>query len=253
VRRVFTISAALALASCASTDPHLQTVRALERNVDELRAQIARQHERVETLSTEVQILRESTRAERPPPSLEVVRLGPPPEAEPEVAPEPEEEPVVLELTGDEDRLSVVKMPPPPSVPASVRGEVPDLAPVDPAAEADLRAALARYREGDSDDAYRRLTDVVRRAPTSTTAEQARYWMGEIQFEQARYLVAIDEYTRLRSDFPKSAKSVDALLKVGLAYERLGDVRRAKAAFTELLQQHPNSAVAELARKKVKP
>lgn len=255
----FFSATSVACAAGGSTAPLL----ALEKQVHELRAQVARQDDRLATMSAEVQIMRETARAERPPPSLEVVRLQPPPAVEPPPE-EPQEEPVLLELSGEADRLAVVEMPPPPRAagraapsparPSESSGSAHAASePVDLAAEAELRTALSHYRRGDADEAYRRLSELVRAQRTGPLAEQARYWMGEIQFEKARYLVAIEEYTRLQKDFPRSSKVADALLKVGLAYERLGDARRARGVFAELLSAHPESAGAELARKKVKP
>ncbi|MBI3179426.1 MAG: tetratricopeptide repeat protein, partial [Deltaproteobacteria bacterium] len=47
---------------------------------------------------------------------------------------------------------------------------------------------------------------------------------------------------------PRSNKVPDALFKIGLAYERLGDSDKARTAFQDLVAGFPKSAMADLAR-----
>ena len=49
-------------------------------------------------------------------------------------------------------------------------------------------------------------------------------------------------------DFPRSSKAPDALFKMGLAYERLGEAQQARQAFDAVVSIYPKSAMVDLAR-----
>ena len=48
--------------------------------------------------------------------------------------------------------------------------------------------------------------------------------------------------------YPRSNKVPDALLKIGLAYERLGQTEMARKAYQDVVSAYPRSAMADLTR-----
>lgn len=266
----------LCLAGCGPSVAEREA-RDLAEKVDALRGQVARQDERLADLSNKVVVLSDRLRsaeqaAKAPgvqvPEHLEVVRVGPrmPPGQQlepPQPVQEPEDE-VVLELTGgaDGDRLRVVKLAPPPG--RVMRGHVtepraskPKGEPkresevADAKADEEFRAALQAFNDGKPQQAFALFAAFVSARPRHASADSARYWMGECHLEMKSYLGAVEQFTRVATDYPKSKKVAEALLKIGLAYEKLGDHRRARESFESLVNRFPQSAVAELARARV--
>ncbi len=90
------------------------------------------------------------------------------------------------------------------------------------------------------------------RHPRSGLADNAQYWIGECLYAQGRYREAGTEFEKVVSAHPDQDKVPAALLKAGLCHQRLKDNARAEAAWKKLLQQHPNSPEAKLARERMK-
>jgi tol-pal system protein YbgF len=255
VRLLFVTPFVLACA-CASTGPATVDNDQLARSIDALRVQLAAQDAKLEALQGRVEVLVASPpqrSAARDTRELEVVKLSPdaaPPAAR--RAPEPEEEePVMLEITGEGDKLQIVKMPPAPRhKPGSVtvaKASAPLPAKAD-SSDATFAQAVQLYRDGKADDAFAHFSEIVKKNPKADKAGAALYWMGEARFDQRRYSEAIDQYKKLVDEYPVSSKSAEAMLKLGICYEKLGDANHAREAFQRLVDQHPQSAVAELAR-----
>lgn len=76
----------------------------------------------------------------------------------------------------------------------------------------------------------------------------ARFMMGECLFQQKEYDKAIMQYQNIisqHSDHPKSAK---AMLKQGMAFEKLADKDTAKVIYKKLLKKHASSPEAATAQ-----
>jgi tol-pal system protein YbgF len=213
---------------------------------DELRGQLRDQRARLEELSNRVFVLADRLDSaqvlmSRPatPPALEVVKLVPDVEA----APEPgvaDRESVVIQVSdnGELEALPVQQVPPPPRARQHAnRG-----------AEEAFRDALAAYRRGEIEDAYRLFARFRERFSHHAYADNALYWMGECRYDAKEYREAIGAFADVIKRHPRSNKVPDALLKLGLAYERLGQVEMAKKAFEDIISGYPGSAMADLAR-----
>ncbi len=79
----------------------------------------------------------------------------------------------------------------------------------------------------------------------------AQYWIGESFYGQKNDAQAIVEFKKVYQAHPKHAKAAAALLKIGYAYERLGDMDNARFYLEALLEDHPDSEPAKLARAKL--
>jgi len=83
--------------------------------------------------------------------------------------------------------------------------------------------------------------------PKGRYASSAQYWLAEAFYARRDFPNAITEYQALRSHFPTSTKSPEALLKVGYSYSVLGKKEEARAAFNELVKSYPQSPEAQQA------
>ena len=80
----------------------------------------------------------------------------------------------------------------------------------------------------------------------------ALYWIGESWFVEKSYPQAILALKDVTRRFPRHHKAAAALLKIGMAYQRLGEKDNAALYLRALLQDHPKSEPAPAARKLLK-
>jgi tol-pal system protein YbgF len=80
--------------------------------------------------------------------------------------------------------------------------------------------------------------------PDHPYADNAMYWRGECYFAQGDYARASEEFEGLVARFPAGNKAPDALLKLGLSEQKLGNPVKAKESFDRLARQYPQSPAA---------
>jgi len=142
-----------------------------------------------------------------------------------------------------------VSAPPPALVaaaPATIASTPEGPAPESP--EQVYAAALAMLRSGEHGQAILEFLAFIDRYPTHSLVANARYWIGEAYYAQRDYRQALTEFQRLVDQSTAGQKSPDALLKVGLCFERLSDARRAQLAWQRVVRDYPNSEAAVRAR-----
>ncbi len=82
------------------------------------------------------------------------------------------------------------------------------------------------------------------RYPDHPYADNATYWRGECYFAEGDYVRAVEQFEGVIVRFPLGNKVPDAWLKSGVAYQKLGNPQKAKAAFDKLLRDWPKSDAA---------
>ncbi|VAW91773.1 TPR repeat containing exported protein; Putative periplasmic protein contains a protein prenylyltransferase domain [hydrothermal vent metagenome] len=87
--------------------------------------------------------------------------------------------------------------------------------------------------------------------PTGRYAHIAQYWVGEANYTQGNYKAAIKAYQELISNYSKSPKIADAMLKVGYSYYELKDIKQAKSNLTQLIKLYPDTTEASQAKNKL--
>lgn len=144
----------------------------------------------------------------------------------------------------------------PPAAPAkpvasAAKSPAKPAAPARPAAkaQAEYDAALATLRAGKPEAARKRFESFLASWPKSDLAANARYWIGESLYNQDRFADAIISFRQVHQEHPKHDKAAAALLKMGMAYQKLGDAQNAKFYWEALLSDYPKSDPAGLARK----
>jgi tol-pal system protein YbgF len=83
----------------------------------------------------------------------------------------------------------------------------------------------------------------------SSLAANAQYWMGECQYRLGRYKEALKSFYHIVSYYPLSPKLAASTLKIGQTYTRLKDHEKAHMMYERVVEQYPESAEAESARK----
>ena len=111
--------------------------------------------------------------------------------------------------------------------------------------------ALAMYYRHEYSRSLQAFTSFIEGNKGHKLMANALYWQGESAYSQGDYLGAILSFKSITSQFPKHAKSADALLKIGMSYERLKDPDNAQFYWQVLLDDFPKSSSARVARGKM--
>jgi tol-pal system protein YbgF len=115
---------------------------------------------------------------------------------------------------------------------------------LDPAAAPAYDAAMALVNSHQYDKALDSLAAFLVRWPEHPYANNAMYWRGECYFARGDYRRAAEQFEGVVARFPAGAKAPDALLKLGMSQQRLGDATKAKDSFDRLMQLYPQSDAA---------
>lgn len=127
--------------------------------------------------------------------------------------------------------------PPPPS-PA-----------VDPA-DSNMKKAQKLFEKGSFSEALP-LFEQIAGNSTSAEAVEARYMMGECLFNQKEFDKAIMQYQKIISLSSGHDKAPAAMLKQGMAFEKLADKETAKVIYKKLLKKHGSSSEASKAQERL--
>ncbi|MFQ6605627.1 MAG: tetratricopeptide repeat protein [Fidelibacterota bacterium] len=111
--------------------------------------------------------------------------------------------------------------------------------------------SLTYYQNGAYDDAIAGFTELVLVDPMNELADNAQYWLAECYYSQKNYKRAIIEFEKVFT-FPGTDKDDDAQLKLGLAYQSMGDIDKAREEYQRLLDYFPGSEYFEKARDTLK-
>jgi len=112
--------------------------------------------------------------------------------------------------------------------------------------------ALGLFRAGKYNQAYRAFTNYIEQNPKGRRVPNARFWLGDCYYNQQEYELAILEYQKVIADFAKHPKAPAALLKQGLAFEKLHDNATAVIVYRKLMEDYPKSEQFGAAKKRIK-
>jgi tol-pal system protein YbgF len=85
----------------------------------------------------------------------------------------------------------------------------------------------------------------------SLLAANAQYWIGECQYRLGRYKDALTTFYNVISYYPLSSKLAASTLKIAQTYSKLGDRDKARMMFERVIEAHPDSVEAGVARRAV--
>jgi tol-pal system protein YbgF len=83
--------------------------------------------------------------------------------------------------------------------------------------------------------------------PIGRFVTNAHYWKGQAFLYMGSFDAARDSYEIILNEHRESSKLPDAMYGLGLAYQGLGNIPRAKQLLNEIKREFPNTGVANLA------
>ena len=139
---------------------------------------------------------------------------------------------------------------PAPTTPSAA--QTPPTTGIDPFAEQQAyQGAFDLLKSGRYDEAAVAFQQFIAEYPAGSYADNAQYWLAETFYITRRFEQAVQEFERLVSMYPNSQKLTHALLKIGYAHDELGNRAQAEQALGQLMESHPQTAAAGLARKRL--
>ncbi len=117
------------------------------------------------------------------------------------------------------------------------------------------RAAYERafnlLKEGRYDLAVAAFRTFVQTYPQGPFVDNAQYWLGEANYVQRNFAVALSEFDKVVKNHPNSPKRADALLKMGYTFQELGQDDNARMSLSKVVMNYPNTTAARLAQKRL--
>ncbi len=126
----------------------------------------------------------------------------------------------------------------PGAAPAS--GPVASLTPGGTRSE--YEADYALYKNGQYDAAATGLQDFIQKYPRDRLLPDATYFLGESFARLGRHREAAEQFLKLSTDYTKSNRAPDALLRLGVALNALGAKDQACATYQEVDRKYPSAA-----------
>jgi tol-pal system protein YbgF len=121
------------------------------------------------------------------------------------------------------------------------QGPASRASPLDPEAKRAYDAAYSLVTGHKYDQALDALAAFLLKWPDHPYANNAMYWRGECYFARGDYQRASEQFDGVLKRYPAGAKAPDALLKLGISQQRLGNTTKAKECFERLAQQYPGT------------
>ena len=129
-----------------------------------------------------------------------------------------------------------------PPVQASSPGSRPSIAATgsdDPRQDYDTAYAYLMQRQYEqSEMAFRRF---IQSHPRDRLVPDATYWLGESYLQRNRPREAAEQFLKISTEYTRSGKAPDALLKLGVSLAALGARDQACATFAELERKYPGA------------
>ena len=107
-------------------------------------------------------------------------------------------------------------------------------------------AALQAFRAREHGQAVLDFLDFIAKYPRHPLAANAQYWIGEAYYAQRDYRQGLVEFQKVFEYGP--AKAPDALVKMGMCWVKLRDVRRAQDLWQRAVREYPRSEAAAIAQ-----
>lgn len=133
----------------------------------------------------------------------------------------------------------------------------PGLAPVSgggsaPSADTLYSNGLRDITSGKYDLARSEFQDYLRYYGTTDLASNAQFYLGEIAYSQKNYDLAVTEYDKVLTGYPRSFKTAPARLKKALANIELGQKATGVRELREIVKKYPGTEEDRRARAKLK-
>lgn len=112
--------------------------------------------------------------------------------------------------------------------------------------------AYGDYTKGRYALAIQGFQEYIDSYPGTALSDNAQYWIGESHYAQRKFKESIDDFDKLLKVWPKSGKAAASLLKKGFSLLEMGQKAEAVVQLQYVINEHPASEEARLARAKLK-
>jgi tol-pal system protein YbgF len=121
-----------------------------------------------------------------------------------------------------------------------------------PSADTLYSNGLRDITSGKYDLARSEFQDYLRFYGTTDLASNAQFYLGEIAYSQKNYDLAVSEYDKVLTGYPRSFKTAPARLKKALANIELGQKATGVRELREIVKKYPGTEEDRRARAKLK-
>lgn len=130
----------------------------------------------------------------------------------------------------------------------------PATAPAAPAAASDKTYAegFRLYQGKKFGPARTKFSQYLKEQPKGHKVQEARYYLADSFYQEAKYQEAAVEFNKMASQHPKSILAPAALLRQALAYQNLQQTSSYRSTLKKLVQAYPKSPEAKEAEKWLK-
>lgn len=115
---------------------------------------------------------------------------------------------------------------------------------------AEYKVGVQKYNERDYSAAETIFKSLMAQDPTNRLASNCQYWIGECEFATQNYENAVDAFQRTL-EYSNSTKIDDALIMLGMSFEKINQRDVAKQYFEKLLTEYPESEYSGFAKKSI--
>jgi len=105
-----------------------------------------------------------------------------------------------------------------------------------------FNAAVDAYRAGQYAQAEEQFKAFLAANATHRLAPDAIFYLGETYFQRSRPREAAEQYLKLSTDFGKSSRAPEGMLRLGQSLAMLGSNDQACATFAEVGKRYPTAA-----------
>lgn len=117
--------------------------------------------------------------------------------------------------------------------------------------EAAYNACYKLFKEGQYVKAREEFVKFLKQYPKTAFSDNAQFWIGETWYVEDKFERAIVEYQKVVKDYPNGDKVPYALLKQGMAFQKLGDKASAKIVYNQVIKKYPQTNQARVAKAKL--
>lgn len=99
------------------------------------------------------------------------------------------------------------------------------------------------------DEAIGRIYEFIDTYPEGDLTVNAYYWLGEVYLVKPQLEQAKQAFTIVATRYPDHRKAPDAVYKLGITLDRMGEKDEARRRMEQVLSSYPGSSSAKLAEK----
>jgi tol-pal system protein YbgF len=103
------------------------------------------------------------------------------------------------------------------------------------------KSALAAYKAGQYADAEALLKAYIEANKGASNVPDALFYIGETYMQRARPREAAEQYLKVSTEYPKSSRAPESMVRLGLALAKLGNNEQACATFVEIGKRYPSA------------